>query len=444
MKKEYLLTEGPIFKTLLKYSVPIIITNAVQLLFVVIDITILALLADENAVAAVGACGSLITLLVGLFTGFATGADVLLTRKIGGGHFDSIKNVIGTSIVVGFSSGIILMITGVVFAKDLLELMSCQATVLGDATKYLVSYFFGMPIIMLYTFTASIFRSFGDSVRPMKYMLVTGVIKICLNLLLIGKLSVVGVALATNISNLIALGMALFVLLKKKQYCQIELSDIRAKKNELIEIIKVGIPTCFCSIFFYIANVILSSVINQISTDAMAANTIASQFDGIIYNVGCSIAIATSIIIGQNYGAKNFERIKKTLRTSVVYATTVSLSLGVIFILLSDIMLSPMTDNQTILEMAKTKMTLLCLTYFITSIMEIFSFSLRTMGKAVVTMVVGGICGLGIRGAWAWLICPLYQTLPVVYQSYAVSAFAAIVIYAFVYQKTIKKIGSHN
>lgn len=438
-KKDYNLTEGPIFKTLLTYSTPIIITNVVQLLFVVADITILALLVDDNAVAAVGACGSLITLLVGLFTGFATGADVLLTRRIGGKFFGKIKTVVGTSIVVGFISGVILMLVGVVFARDLLQLMNCQPAVLDDATKYLVSYFIGMPIIMLYTFISSIFRAFGDSIRPMKYMLITGFVKIGLNLLMTGSLSVIGVALATNISNLIALSMALYVLFKKKVHCEIKLCDIKAKKEELLEIIKVGVPTCFCSIFFYIANVILSSVINDISTDAMAANTIAGQFDSIIYNVGCSIAIATSVIIGQNYGAGNFERIKKTMRVSIVYTTVVSLSLGLIFVLFSDFILSMMSDNPAIIDIAKSKLILLCLTYFITSIMEVFSFSLRTMGKAIVTMIVGGICGLGIRGAWAWLICPVYKTLPVVFQSYAVSAFAAIVIYVIVYRKTMKK-----
>lgn len=174
----YSMTEGPVFKTLLLYSIPIIITNVVQLLFHTIDVTTLAIMTDDLAVAAVGACGSLITLLVGIFTGFATGSNVLVTKRIGEGNVDGVKKSIGASLTVGLISGIILMLTGVIFAKKFLEITNCQPDVIGDATKYLVTYFSGMPFIMLYNFVASIFRAKGDSVRPMNYMLISGVIKI--------------------------------------------------------------------------------------------------------------------------------------------------------------------------------------------------------------------------------------------------------------------------
>lgn len=428
------MTEGSIFKNLFFYSIPIIITNLVQLLFHVVDVTILAIMADDFAVAAVGACGSLITLLVSVFTGFATGSNVLIARRIGEGNKEGIKKATGVSVAIGIISGLILMAIGVVFAKKFLIITNCQPDVLDDAAKYLAVYFCGMPIIMLYNFVAAVFRAVGDSVRPMKYMIISGIIKIALNIVFIGvlKFSVIGVALATIISNLICLLLALLVLFKNDFKFRIEPKDIRLKKEEFSEIVKVGVPTCLCSIFFYIANVILSSKVNLISTDAMTANAISNQFDGIIYNVGCSIAIATSVIVGQNFGAKNFERVKKTIVQSAGYTTCVSLSLGIIFVLLSDVMLGMLSDNDNVIAIARDKMVMLCLTYFITSIMEILSFSLRAMKMPNATMIVGGICGLGIRGLWAWFIWPMHPTLSVLFLSYPVSAFAAIIIYLLI------------
>ena len=425
------MTEGPIFKTLFFYSIPIIITNLVQLLFYVIDVAVLAIMADDLAVAAVGACGSLITLLVSVFTGLATGSNVLVARRIGEGNTDGIKRATGVSIAIGIISGFILMVIGIVFSRKFLIMTNCQKDVLDDAVKYLVIYFCGMPIIMLYNFIASVFRAKGDSVRPMRYMLISGIINVLLNVIFVGvlKISVVGVALATVMSNIIPVYLALAVIFKYDTKFRICLKDICIKKQEFIEIIKVGIPTCFCSIFFYIANVILASKVNSISTNAMTANTISNQFDGIIYNVGCSIAIATSVIVGQNFGAKKVERVKKTIRQSIGYTTCVSLSLGLICVLLSDIMLGTLSQDPNVLAIAKDKMILLCLTYFITSIMEILSFSLRAMNNPNITMIVGGICGFGIRGLWAWFIWPLCPTLTVLFQSYPVSAFIAIIIY---------------
>lgn len=444
MKKtnNYTLTEGPIFKSLLLYSIPIIITNVVQLIFHITDVAVLAIMADDYAVASVGACGSIITLLVNLFTGFATGSNVLIAKRIGEKNMDGVKKGVGASFVIGLASGLILMTAGLIFAREFLIITNCQNDVLDGAVTYLVIYFCGMPIIMLYTFIASVFGAMGDSVRPMRYMLISGVINLVLNMIFTGllKLSVAGVALATVISNLIALILALIALFKNKEYCDIKANDIKLKKEEFSEIVKVGIPTCFCSIFFYMANVIISSVINSISTDAMTASAVASQFDGIIYNVGFSIAIAASVMVGQNYGAKSHERIKKTMRMSVLYATSVSLILGTVFVFLANSMIGIMTDNPDVTKLAKDRMVILCLTYFVTSIMEVFSFSLRAMGKATITMIVGAICGLLMRGGWAWFVWPLYPTFPMIFQCYPVTAFIAIIIYLFYYKNTMREL----
>ena len=438
--KKYSLTHGSVFKALFAFSLPMIITNTVNILFHAADVAVLALLVEGPAVAAVGACGSLITLMVSLFTGFATGANVLISKRIGANDKEGTRRAVGTSLVIGLISGVVLMAVALVFARELLVLMNCQPEVLDMATLYMRIYFLGMPILMLSSFVTAILRADGDSMRPMIYMVLSGVINIGANVFFVTacNMTVEGVAIATVLSSAVTLALSLIKLLSAKGICKVELGRLRIKKAELMEIVKVGVPTSLCSLFFYAANVILSAKVNSISTDAMTANALSSQFDGFIYTVGAAIAASTSIMVAQCFGAKDFGRIRKTMAVSVAYATAVSITLGVGVVVFADPLLSVLSDDLAVIDIAKDRLTLLCLTYFVTSIMEVFSFSLRALKRQSSTMIVGAICGFGIRAIWAYFIWPLNKTLSMLFACYAVSAAVAIVIYLFVYIRAMR------
>ena len=181
------LTQGKIFKTLFIYSLPLILTNVVQLLFHAADVTVLGIMVGDSAVAAVGACGPIISLLVSLFASIATGANILIAKHVGAGNMERGRRATGTAVVIGFLSGIIMMAIALIWARDILVLMNCQPDVLEDAVTYMRIYFLGMPVIMLYNFVAAILRSVGDSLRPMIYMLVAGVVNIGLNVFFIDR-----------------------------------------------------------------------------------------------------------------------------------------------------------------------------------------------------------------------------------------------------------------
>ena len=436
------LTEGKIFKTLFIYSLPLILTNVVQLLFHAADVTVLGVMVDDNAVAAVGACGQIISLLVSLFASFATGANILIATHVGAGKQERGRKATGTALIVGFLSGVIMMIIAIIWARDILILMKCQPEVLDLATTYMRIYFLGMPIIMLYNFVAAILRSVGDSLRPMIYMLVSGVANIGFNIFFVAvcNLTVEGVAIATVLSNAVSLILALIPLFKNKGYCKIEFKNLRIFKDEIKEIFKIGVPACLCSLSFYIANLFMSAGINSISTDAMTANAIAGQFDAIVYNVGMSIAIACMSMVGQCYGAGLIDRAKKTVITSSMYVTVASLCLGTIVVIFSRQLLGIMTDSQSVIEIGREQLTVVCFTHFITSIMEVLSFSLRALRRSFCTMVVGFICGFGIRTLWATVIWGLIgKTVSNLFFAYGVSAFCAMVIYAIIFSIVIKK-----
>ena len=308
--KDNLLTKGSIFKALVIFSLPIIVTNTISILFHAADVAVLAFFAGDTEVAAVGACGSLITLMVSLFTGFATGASVLVSKRVGANDEPGTKKAIGTSLSIGFLSGVFLMLVSLVFARRFLMLMNCQPDVLDEATLYLKIYFLGSPIMMLNSFAVGAMRASGDSARPMVYSMLSGIVNVGLNVVFVAsfRLSVAGVAMATVFSSAVSLTLVLIRLFKGNGRCKAEVASLKINKNDLLEIVKVGIPTCLCSLSFFLANVILASAVNSISTDAMSANAISNQFDGIIYTVGAAIASATSVIVAQNYGAHNMER----------------------------------------------------------------------------------------------------------------------------------------
>jgi len=435
------LTNDRIFKTLVIYSAPIIITNVVQILFNAVDVVVLSLMAGELSVAAVGACSSLITLLLNLFMGFATGADVLIARRMGAQKADEVRRTAGTALVIGFCSGVVLMVFTLIFARQFLIWMQCQPDVLDMATVYMRIYFLGMPITMLYNFVVAILRASGDSVRPMVYMLVSGVLKIVLIVFFIGVagLAVEGAALSTVLSNLVALILGLVVLARNKGICKIEAKNLCIRRYEFFEMLKIAIPASLSALSFYMTDVIISTTINSMSTEAMTANAIASQFDGVIYTVGRAIAIAVMTIVGQNFGAGRLDRVRKTMRIGVAYVTAVSLFLGGVFVLFEEPMLCFLNDNLTVVEIAKDRMTVLCLTYFVTSIMEIFYLSLRALDCQKAVLIVSVICGFGVRCCWIWFVWPLQPTLSVLMSAITVSSVLSATIFVFIYRNALKK-----
>ncbi|MBQ2667886.1 MAG: MATE family efflux transporter [Clostridia bacterium] len=439
MRKD--LINGRILNTLVIYSIPLIVTNVVQILFHAADVAILSLMAGDLSVAAVGACGSLITLLVSLCSGFATGANILIAKRIGSKDETGVRRAVGTALVVGFCAGLFLMTVALIFAKRLLILMQCQPDVLDMAVLYMKIYFLGMPFTMLYNFVAAILRASGDSVRPMAYMLISGVLNVILNVLFVGvlDLTVAGVAIATVLSNVTSLVMGLTALIRNHGICKIELRQLRIRRLEFFEMLKIGVPASSGGLCFYVSNVIISSTVNSMSTEVMTANAIAGQFDGFVYTVGNAIALATMTMVGQNFGAGRFDRIRKTVKTSALYATAVSLSLGFVFVLLAETLLNIMTDSAAVVSIAKERMIFLCLTYFITGIMEVLSFTLHALRRQKYVLIVCAVCGFGVRSCWVWFVWPLHQTLSMLFASYAVSALIAILFYVFMYRSTMRE-----
>ena len=441
MDKSRMVT-GPIFKTLLSFSLPLVIINIVQLLFHSADVAVLGIMATDADVAAVGACGSLISLLLCVFGGYSSAANVVVAKRVGAQDVEGARRATGTALVVGLLSGIILMTVTEIFAERFLVMMNCQPDVLQQATLYLRIYFAGMPVIMMYNFVAAILRATGDSVRPMIYMISSGVINVLLNVIFVGfmNMAVAGVALATVLSNVAALAAALVTLARNRDYCKVELKNLRLRRSEFSDIIRIGVPSCLCGIFFYLGEVIVVSAMNSISTDAMTANAVASQLDRFTYSIGSSIAVASGVMVAQNYGAGKIDRVPKIMNTAVVYLTLAIIALSSVLTLFSTAILGIFTDSSAVIELAKQRFILLSFTNFITCASEVMSNAVRALKRPRSLMVVGLVCGLIIRGAWPYLVWPNFASIPMLFICFPASTFVGCIIYSVVYRGAMKEI----
>ena len=436
------MTCGNVFSTLFKFSLPLIIINIVQLLFHSADVAVLGIMATDADVAAVGACGSLISLLLCVFGGYSSAANVVVAKRVGAQDVEGARRATGTALVVGLLSGIILMTVTEIFAERFLVMMNCQPDVLQQATLYLRIYFAGMPVIMMYNFVAAILRATGDSVRPMIYMISSGVINVVLNVIFVGfmNMAVAGVALATVLSNVAALAAALVTLARNRDYCKVELKNLRLRRSEFSDIIRIGVPSCLCGIFFYLGEVIVVSAMNSISTDAMTANAVASQLDRFTYSIGSSIAVASGVMVAQNYGAGKIDRVPKIMNTAVVYLTLTIIALSSVLTLFSTAILGIFTDSSAVIELAKQRFILLSFTNFITCASEVMSNAVRALKRPRSLMVVGLVCGLIIRGAWPYLVWPSFGSIPMLFICFPASTFVGCIIYSVVYRGAMKEI----
>ena len=433
------MTFGKIFPTLFKFSLPLVIINIVQLLFHSADVAVLGIMASDIDVAAVGACGSLISLLLCVFSGYSSAANVVIAKCVGAQDVEGARRATGTALVVGFASGVILMGVTEIFAERFLVMMNCQPDVLREATLYLRIYFAGMPILMMYNFVAAILRATGDSLRPMIYMVSSGALNVVLNVIFVGffNMAVAGVALATVLSNVAALVAAFVTLVKNQDYCKIERKNLRLRRTEFFEIIRIGVPTCICGVLFYLGEVIVVSAMNSISTDAMTANAVASQLDRFTYQIGSSIAVASGVMVAQNYGAGKIDRVPKIMNIAVLYLSVSIIALSSVLTLFSTAIFGIFTDSGAVVELAKQRFILLTFTNFITCASEVMSHAVRSLKRPRSLLLVGLVCGFIIRGVWAYFVWPMIETIPMLFICFPLSTFIGCVIYSVFYRSAM-------
>ncbi len=440
MSREVDLTNGALFKKLLIVALPLICTNILQVLFNVADVAVVGVFRGDDAVAGVGANTSLIHLITNMFIGLATGASVVLARYIGQRDKERAERLVGTAIFISVIIGVGLIFIGMFFAETFLTWMNCDPEILDLAALYLRVYFIGMPIVMLYNFSAGILRAVGDTFRPMLFLIIAGVVNVGLNVFFVTvcNMSVEGVAIATVVSQAVSAVLTLVVMIKGEGYSKLKFKHLRVYKKEFKEIIKVGLPSGVQASMFSISNVIIQSTINTFLKVGTTANAIATQFDTFVGQAGSGVAIANMSVVSQNYGAQKIKRIKKSILYAVGTVVCINLFIGLMVVLFAEPLCRTMTEDPMVIEMAKVRINILCLTFALGGTMDVLTYSLRSLGKSTTAMVISILFICVFRIVWMNTFYLLNPTFAMIYYSYPISWALSVIVDIILLLPTIK------
>ena len=437
---------GPITKGLIAMTMPIMLMNVIQILFNVVDLTALRFFADDDAVGAVGACGTLSTLCTSLLLGLSAGANVVVAKRLGEGNKERTDKAVMTSLLIAIFGGIILMIIGLIFAETFLRWVNCPEGLLKGATTYFRIYFCGVPLTVFYNFCASILRATGDTKRPMYFTNLAGILKMTFNILFLTltDMTVEGVALAT-IAAYVVSDILIFVSVFHNKDVHIDFSEIKMDFAEFKEILFIGVPTGLQSAMYSFANTIIATVVNSFGAAATTGIAIANQFDGILYHISCATSVAAIPFVAQNVGAKNFDRVKKIVVRAVLVTIGFGATFGAFSAIFSRQLSSIMSTSPEVIAYSSQKMIIISSTYFICGINEVMGGVLKGMGRPIIPTVATLVWMCLFRFVWVYSIYPLCpQNLTFLYMVWPVGWILSISTLLVAYFPAIKKLQTQS
>ena len=441
-KYEIDMCNGTIMDKLISFSLPLMVSGILQLMFNAVDIIVVGRFSGSQALAAVGSTTALINVFINLFMGISLGANVLAARYYAAGRDREMSETVHTSIMLALISGVVMAFVGVFFAKGALELMDTPADVIDQSALYMRIYFMGMPFFMLYNYGAAILRAVGDTKRPLYFLIVSGVINAGLNmfLVIVFSLGVAGVAIATVVSQAISCVLVLRCLYKSEGSYQLRFSKLCLKKDYIIPIFQVGIPAGIQSTVINLSNAMLQSSVNSFGSISMAGYTAANNIFGFLYVSVNSVTQACMSFTSQNYGVKKLKRMDRVLIDCAILSVVVALGLGSIAYFFGPELLHIYSEQEDVIACGMEILSYTTMTYFLCGLMDLFPGALRGMGYSTVPMILSIIGTVGVRIIWIYGLFPSHRSLTFLFLSYPVSWIATIIMQVICFWFVRKKI----
>ena len=436
--------QGPLLGSIISYTIPIIMTSILQLLFNAADLVVVGRFCGSISVAAVGATGSITALIVNLFVGLSVGAGVTVAHGVGSREDEVVHRTVHTAIPMALVSGAVLTVLGILLSETLLTMMGTPANVLRLSSVYMKIYFAGITFTMVYNFAASILRAVGDTKSPLVFLTIAGVINVLLNLVFVTVLhmNVAGVALATTISQAFSAVAMVIVLMKRTDAAKLCLKKMRFYKVQMTKMIRIGLPAGIQSSLFSISNVMIQSSVNSFGDILMSGNAAAQNIEGFLY-VSLNAFHQTAVnFIGQNVGAKQYSRVKKIVWTCLALAMAVGLGMGLLLYGFGESLLSIyITDSAEAIAWGLVRMKVICRFYFLCGLMDVSTGALRGLGASVSPMIISvlGVCGIRIGWIATIFQIPRFHTPESLYSSYIFSWSLTFLIQMFAFMKIYKK-----
>ena len=435
------ITEGVIWKQLLFFFFPILLCTLFQQLYNTADTVVVGRFVGTQALAAVGgSTGQIVNLVVNFFVGLASGATVIIARYYGARDRIKLNNALHTAIALSIVGGIVTGIAGILLTPSLLKMMNTPADVIEGSTMYLRIYFAGIIFVFVYNIGSGILRAVGDSKRPLYFLIVCCFLNIFLDILFVVylKLGVKGAAFATVISQAVSALLVILSLTKSVDIYRLRPNKIRFYKSLLIAIITIGLPAGLQSVMYGISNIIIQISLNSLGTETVAAHTAFAKIDAIYWMISGAFSVSIITFIGQNYGARKFDRMKKSIKVCLLMDLIASLLLTTVMLLAGPYLLRLFTSDQEVIEIGMQIIHIIAPSYALFIFIEILSSSLRGMGNVVVPMLMtcGGVCVLRIL--WIFIFVRTHLSVTTILMSYPISwGFTAVlfIIYFMFYQK---------
>lgn len=442
--KEMDMLHGGLSGKLILFAIPLAFSSILQQLFNSADVAVVGRFAGSAALAAVGSCVALVGIFVNLIVGLSVGPNAALANLIGQGQRERISGMVHTILTFGIALGVVLMGLGFLTARTVLEASGTPESVINEALLYIRIYFIGVPFMTIYNFGAAILRSYGDTKRPMYYLIISGTVNVVLNLVfVIGfDLGVEGVAISTSVSNMLSTAMVLTHLYRKEDEFQFRFHKMCVIWKDLKRILMIGIPAGIQGAIFSVSNVFIQSGINTFGEDAIAGSSLALNFEYFTYDIGSAFAQAAVTFTSQNFGAGNLKRCKKIFWLCLIFGVGFTEILSIIFMIWDDFFVSIYTISDAVAVYGLIRMHHVCSMEGLTATYEVESAALRGMGKSLEPSIITILGTVVFRMIWMatvfkWI--PTYDMLMNVYISSWVFTGGLIFIVYVMHMRKMEK-----
>lgn len=421
--KEMDMLNGKLAGKLILFAIPLAFSSILQQLFNSADVAVVGRFAGSNALAAVGSCVALVGIFVNLIVGLAVGPNAALANLIGQNKREKISGMLHTILTFGAVLGIVLMGVGMLTARTVLEASGTPESVMADALLYIRIYFLGLPFMVIYNFGAAILRSYGDTRRPLYYLIVSGTLNVILNLLLVIEfhLGVAGVAIATTISNMVSMVMVISCLHRKRDEFRFEFHKMRIEWKDLKRVLMIGIPAGIQGAIFSVSNVFIQSGINSFGEDAIAGSSLALNFEYFTYDIANAFAQAAVTFTSQNFGAGNLKRCKKIFWLCLAFGFGFTEILSIIFMIWDDFFVSIYTVSEAVAVYGLIRMHHVCSLEGLTATYEVESAALRGMDKSLEPSIITILGTVVFRLIWLVTVFRMFPTYGMLMNVYVVS-----------------------
>lgn len=439
------MTQGALLPKIIRFSIPLMLTSILQLLYNAADVVVVGRFASSTALAAVSSTGALINLIVNVFMGLSLGASVLVGQAYGAGKYKEVNDVVHTTITMALVCGVIVTVLGVCFGKPLLAMMDTPAEVLELSGLYIMIYFSGSIFNLVFNFGAAILRAVGDTRRPMYYLILSGLVNVILNLILVVgfHMSVAGVALATVASQVISAILVVACMMRSHGAIRLELRRLRIRKDQALNLIRIGLPAGLQGAIFSFSNVLIQSSVNSFGADAMAGNGAAANIEGFIYVAMNAFYTAALTFTSQNLGARKAERLGRIMWLCQGCVIVTGIVVGLSAYMIRVPLLSIYCTEWEVIQMGMIRNRYFMTTYFLCGMLDVMVGGLRGLGNSFVPMIISLIGACLFRVIWIYTVFAAFRSLDVLYLSYPISwtitFLAQLVCYLSTKKKAIRK-----